>query len=390
MFSKMAIAATALAAAAFTGGAEAQETLKIGFIGTLSTPAGYIGADQRDAFNLAIKEGDGKLGGVPVELVVEDDALKPANARQAADRMLQSGIRLFTGINFSNVLMAVAPSVLKADAFYISLNAGPSNFAGKDCNKNYFVVSFQNDAFHAAGGLAANELGYKKMVLLASNYQAGRDALAGFKETYKGTVESEIYAKLDQTDYSVEIARVRSMAPQGIYDFFPGGAGINFLKQYANSGLSQTVPMVLPMFSADLHVVEATGDAGKGVYLAGTWSPEMDNPQTRTFVANFKKAYGRLPTLYAMQSYDTANLIASALKASGPDIKAKADVFRSALKKADFTSLRGNFKFGNNQHPIQDYYLFQLQPSAGGHLAAKPIRVLAKNQGDVYAAQCKL
>ena len=185
------------------GAAHAAEPVKIGFIATLSTPAGYIGEDERDAFNLAIKQGGGKLGGVPVQLVIEDDGLKPANAKQAADRMLQSGIKLFTGVNFSNVLAAVAPGVVKSGAFYVSLNPGPSSFAGEKCDQNYFVASYQNDAFHTAGGVAANELGYKRVALLAPNYQAGRDAIEGFKRTYKGEVVAEIYTCLLYTSRCV-------------------------------------------------------------------------------------------------------------------------------------------------------------------------------------------
>src|SRR4051812_4329108 len=179
MFKKLLIGAVSLSSICLAQFTHAAEPLKIGFITTLSTPAGYIGEDERDGFKLAITQGGGKLGGIPVELVVEDDGLKPANAKQAVDRMVQSGIRLYTGVNFSNVLAAVAPSVLQAGYFYVSLNPGPSNFAGEKCDRNYFVASYQNDAFHTAGGVAANELGYKRVVLLAPNYQAGRDALAG-------------------------------------------------------------------------------------------------------------------------------------------------------------------------------------------------------------------
>ncbi|CUJ48099.1 Aliphatic amidase expression-regulating protein [Achromobacter xylosoxidans] len=266
------------------GVAHAAEPVKIGFIATLSTPAGYIGEDERDAFNLAIKQGGGKLGGVPVQLVIEDDGLKPANAKQAADRMLQSGIKLFTGVNFSNVLAAVAPGVVKSGAFYVSLNPGPSSFAGEKCDQNYFVASYQNDAFHTAGGVAANELGYKRVALLAPNYQAGRDAIEGFKRTYKGEVVAEIYTKLDQSDFSVELARVRSLAPDAVYQFHPGGTGINFVKQYAAAGLNKTVPMLMPSFSMDARMIKATGDAALGAYTTGIWSQDFDNPQSKAFV----------------------------------------------------------------------------------------------------------
>lgn len=369
--------------------AQAQDPVRIGFITTLSTPAGYIGEDLRDAFNLAIEEGGGKLGGVPVELMVEDDALKPANAKQAADRMVQSGVPIFTGVIFSNVLAAVVPSVTKADDFYISLNPGPSNFAGQRCDPNYFVVSYQNDAFYSAGGVAANELGYKKVAVLAPNYQAGRDAIAGFKENFQGEIAAEIYTKLDQSDFSVELARIRSMAPDAVYQFHPGGTGINFAKQYAAAGLNKSIPMIIPSFSMDAHMLKATGDAAEGVYTTGIWSLDTDTPQSRAFVEAFQKKYGRVPTDYAMQAYDTAQLMGTALKAVDGDMSRK-DEFREAMRQADFESLRGNFRMNVNQHPIEDYYLMQIVRQDSGELAPRTVRKLMTDHEDSYAKLCKM
>lgn len=386
MFRKLCVAASTASLAA---AAAAADPVKIGFITTLSTPAGYIGEDLRDGFNLAVKQGGGKLGGVPVELVVEDDGLKPASAKQAADRMVQSGIRLYTGVNFSNVLAAVVPGVTKAGYTYISANPGPSVFAGEKCDPNYFVASYQNDAYHTAGGVAANELGFKRVAILAPNYQAGRDALAGFKRTFKGEVLAEIYTKLDQSDFSVEIARIRSLAPDAIYQFHPGGAGINFAKQYGNAGLGKTIPMLMPGFSMDARMLAATGTASEGFYTTGIWSVAMDNPGTRQFVQDFKAAYNRIPTDYAMQAYDTAQWIASGLKAVDGDLNKNA-AFRAALRKADFSSLRGKFALNTNQHPIQDLYLMRIEKAAGGELAPKVVRKIVSDDRDSYAAECKM
>ncbi|WP_349366408.1 MAG: ABC transporter substrate-binding protein [Nitratireductor rhodophyticola] len=364
------------------------EELRIGFITTLSTPAGYIGEDIRDAFMLAIGE-DGKLGDTPVVLEVEDDGLKPANAKQSADRLVQSGVKLFTGVNFSNVLAAVQPTVMKSGGFYVSVNPGPSVFAGEKCNPNYFVASYQNDAFHEAAGLAANKLGYKKVVILAPNYQAGRDALNGFKRTYEGEVVEEIYTKLNQTDFSVELARIRSAAPDAIYQFHPGGAGINFAKQYDNAGLKDSVPMLVPAFSLDAQMVKATGDAADGVYASALWTTEFDNDASRDFVKRFEEAYGRTPTMYAEQAYDTANLIASALDAVGGNID-DADAFRAALARADFEPIRDKYTFGPNQHPIQNYYLTRFEKNADGEIVQNVVERIAENHQDAYAADCRM
>lgn len=387
-FSARTILAVAAATAAIT--AQAQTPVRIGFMTTLSTPAGYIGEDERDGFMLAVKEEGDKLGGVPVRVLIEDDALKPANAKQIADRMLQDGVRLFTGINFSNVLVAVAPTVLEGGGTYVSVNAAPSTFAGKGCKPGYFSASYQNDSYSDTGGMAANKLGYKRMVLLAPNYQAGRDALNGFKSTYKGEVLGEIYTKLDQSDFSVELARIRELKPDAIFQFHPGGAGINLAKQYANSGLAQSVPMITPIYSMDRRMLAATGNAGNGYYLTASWSADLDTAENKRFVDSFAKAYGRLPTDYAATSYDTARLIGSALRAVGGDIAGKRDAFHAALRKADFKSVRGKFRFAANQHPIQDWYLLRVEPDAAGKLGYKTVERIATDHGDPHAAECKM
>ncbi len=385
------VAAAATAAiVASTGVAHAQTPVRIGFITTLSTPAGYIGEDERDGFMLAVQEEGGKLGGVPVQMVIEDDSLKPANARQTADRMVQDGIRLFTGINFSNVLVAVVPTVLEAGGTYVSVNAAPSMFAGKNCNPGYFSVAYQNDSYSNSAGLAANEIGYKRIVIMAPNYQAGRDALAGFKATYKGEVLAEIYTKLDQSDFSVELARVRELKPDAIFQFHPGGAGINLAKQYANSGLAETIPMLTPIYSMDRRMLAATGNAGKGYYLTAMWAADLDNAANRHFVDAFVKAYGRVPTDYAATSYDTAKLIGSALKAVGGDIDGRKDDFRAALRKGDIDSVRGKFRFANNQHPVQDWYLLHVEPNAEGKLDYRTVKTIATDLVDPHAAECPM
>jgi len=366
-----------------------QQPVKIGFIGTLSTPAGYIGEDERDGFSLAIKEGGGKLGGVPVQLLVEDDGLKPATGKQSAEKMLQDGVRLFTGINFSNVMVAVAPSVIREGGFYVSLNAGPSNFAGKACNKNLFAVAFQNDSHSDTAAMAANDLGVKKIVLVAPAYQAGRDAINGFKSAYKGEVLAEIYTKMDQSDYSVELARIRSLNPDGVFQFLPGGLGINFSKQFASAGLGKSMQMVATL-GMDDRMLAAIGDAAKGYYISTPWTTRQDNAASKAFVESFQKEYKRKPTSYAATSYDTARLIGSALKAVGGDITGKADAFREALRKADFESVRGKFKFGPNQYPVQDWYLAKVEPDADGKLGFVPVKTLVENHGDPYAKLCNM
>jgi branched-chain amino acid transport system substrate-binding protein len=357
-------------------------------ISTLSGPAGYLGVDIRDAFQLAIEMQGGKLGNTPVTLVVEDDALKPGQGKQIAEKFMKSdGIKLLTGIVFSNVAGAVVPDVLDAGGIYVSPNAAPSNFAGKDCNKNYFVVSWQNDNLAEAAGEQANELGYKKAFILAPNYQAGKDSLAGFKRLFKGAIIGEVYTKLDQTDFAAELAQIREAKPDVIYQFHPGGLGITFLRQYSQAGLQ--IPMVVPSPSMDATTLAAVGDAALGINVTSQWNSDFDNPSSKAFVAAFTRKFNRVPTYYASQGYDTALAIGAALQATGGKVD-DTDAFRAAMLKADFPSVRGAFKFGPNQHPVQDWYSLKVAKAADGKLALKTVGKVLTNYGDAYAKDCKL
>jgi len=331
-----------------------------------------------------MEQGGGKLGGIEVELLVEDDGLNPSSARQTITRLIQrDGVKLMTGVVFSNVAMATVPQALKEGVFYISPNAGPAALAGKYCPENYFNVAYQNDNFHEAMGQYANEQ-YKKTFILAPNYPAGKDSLTGFKRYYKGELAGEVYTQLGQTDYAAEIAQIRASGADSVFFFLPGGMGIAFAKQYAQSGVG--IPLTGPAFSFSQDVLPAIGDAALGVKNSASWSPDLDNETNKKFVEAFKAEFGRIPSVYAAQSYDTANLILSALgKASVKD----KDAFRAALKEADFASVRGKFKFNTNQHPIQDIYIREVVKE-GDVLTNKIIATAFTDHGDAYAAECKM
>jgi len=378
---------SSLVAASLLIAAPVSAALKIGMITTLTTKAGYLGEDIRDGFQLAIEQGGGKLGGVEVELLVEDDGRKPGKGLQISERYIKSDkVKIMTGIVFSNVAMAVVPKVVEDDVFYISPNAGPSALAGKGCNKNYFNAAWQNDNLHEVMGQYVQDAGFASAYILAPNYPAGKDALAGFKRYYKGKIVGEVYTKLGQSDYAAELANLRAAKPDAVFFFLPGGMGINFLKQYSQAGLNDSIPVFGPAFSFDARILKAVGDAAVGVHNGSQWNFDLDNAANRKFVDAFKAKYNRMPTLYASQGYDTANLIASALKATNgnPD---NMDAFRAALEKAD--SVRGNFRFGNNHHPIQDIYVREVVKDSSG-IHNKTVKKVFSNHADAYAGDCSL
>jgi branched-chain amino acid transport system substrate-binding protein len=385
---RIAIVAALLCAGALPAGAA--DKIKIGFLSTLSGPAAALGIDIRDGFNLAIRHQGGGLGGLPVEMIVGDDTFSPDVARQITERMLKrDDVHIMTGIVFSNIMLAVAPAIFQDQTFYISPNAGPSELAGERCSPFFFNVAWQNDNLHEAMGKHVADKGYKNVYLIAPNYPAGRDALNGFKRFYKGATSGEVYTKLGQLDYAAELAQLRAAKPDAVFIFLPGGMGINFIKQYDQAGLSGAVPLFGPGFSADEDVIRAVGDGMQGMFNSSHWGRDIDNAQNRRFVADFEKEYKRAPTLYASQGYDAALLIDAAVRAVKGRIEDK-NAFRAALRKADFKSVRGPFRFNTNHYPIQDYYLRLISRDDKGRLTNRIVGTIFRNHADAYAGKCKM
>ena len=320
-----------------------------------------------------------------VEVVIEDDQQKPDVAVQLADRLIQSEkVDVLTGIVWSNLAMAVVPAATAQGLFYLSTNAAPAQLAGAGCNPNYFSVSYQNDNLHEAAGAYATKAGFANSFILAPNYPAGKDSLNGFKRFYEGELAGEIYTDLGQTDYAAEIAQIRASGADSVFFFLPGGMGISFLKQYADSGVD--LPLIGPAFSFDQNILQAVGDAALGVKNTSSWSKDLDNAANAAFVTAYSEKYGRLPSLYSAQGYDTANLLLSAMdKAEVSDDEA----FRAALMEADFDSVRGKFSFNASQHPVQDLYVREVVRE-GDILTNQIVDTAITDRGHAYEAECKM
>jgi branched-chain amino acid transport system substrate-binding protein len=365
----------------------AQEKVKIGVIVTLSGPAAALGQQVRDGFALAVKDLGGKMAGRDVEVVVVDDELKPDAAVTKAKGLLERDkVDFVVGPIFSNILQAIHRPVVESKTFLISPNAGPSSFAGKECSPFFYVTSYQNDQVHEVLGKVAQDRGYKRVYLLVPNYQAGRDSVAGFKLDYKGEIVEESYMPLGSLDFQPELSKISSLKPDAVFTFMPGGMGVNLVKQYRQAGLADSIP-VLSAFTVDESTLPAQQDAAVGMFGGANWAPNLDTPQNKKFVSSYEAAYNSVPGTYAMQGYDAALLIDSAVKIVKGDLSNK-DAVAGALKKADFVSLRGGFKFNTNGYPIQDFYLTKVAKRADGKFQTEIVQKVFENYGDRYAKDC--
>jgi branched-chain amino acid transport system substrate-binding protein len=380
----------ALAALAIALPAAAADKVKIGFVSTLSGPNASVGTDIRDGFNLAIKLAGGKLGGLPADVQIVDDQLNPEVGKQAAERLIKRDrVDILTGIVFSNIFVAVAPTAIENKTLLIGPNAGPAVYTGAGCNPYVFSASWPSEAYSEAAGEFMNQRGIKTAVFLAPNYVGGKDANTGFKRFYKGRVQEEIFTKLGQLDYSAELAQIRSQKPEALYVFLPGGMGINFIKQFVASGMSKDIQLVVPLWGADQDIIRAVGEPMMGLFSVGHWTIDLANPPNQKFVNEFEREYKRLPTSYASAGYDTALLIDAAVR----DVKGRVEdkeALRRAIRNVKFQSVRGDFKFNGNQFPVQNYYLQVVGKDQNGRLVHKTLGTVLKDRGDAYVQDCKM
>ena len=375
-----------LLAAATSGAAD---KVKVGILTTLSGPGAALGVDIRDAMQLYLKKNGGKLGGLPADVQVADDQLNAGVGTQAIDKfILRDRADFITGMVFSAVLLPVLPKILDADTFYLSPNTGPKDYAGEKCNPRFFAVAWQNEDLSAAMGTFLNQKGIKSVYGIAPNYPGGLETLEGFKRTYKGKYQ-DMYTKLGQLDYGVELSNLRAAKPEAIFMFLPGGMGINFIKQFVAGGMSSEIQLYVPGFSADEDSIKPLQDVLLGTFNASQWAHDLPNDANRAFVSAFTEEYKRLPTMYAAQAWDTIALIDAAVR----DVKGKVEdkkAVRRALEAARFQSVRGSFKFNTNHYPIHDIYMRVVTKDAQGRITNRSVGTIVQKQSDPYAVQCKM
>ncbi len=367
----------------------AQAQLKIGFMAELSGPQGPLGQDQYDALMMVVERNGGKLGGVPVQVLREDSQLKPDVASQIVEKFIdKERVSIITGVTFSNIMMAVHKKITEREVFLIGSNAGPSPIAGAMCSPYFFSTSWENGQQAEVVGRYAADKGIKKIYTIAPNYQAGKDFVSGFKRYYKTPTVGELWPALNTQDFSAEIAQIAAAQPDAVFAFLPGGLGINFIKQWGQSGLKGKITL-LTSSTTDGVGLPAMGDAALGVLSGTFWGPDFANAANQQFVKEFEAKYKRIPSQYAAQSYDAAQLLDAALAKVGGKVDDKKALM-AALRTASFKSVRGDFKFNTNQFPIQDLHIFEAVKDSQGRLTLKTVATPLKSDQDAFADKCQM
>ncbi len=366
------------------------KSVKIGFVSTFSGPTAVIGNDMRNSFELALDPLGRKMGGLPVEVIYEDDQQKPEVGRQKSEKLVQSDkVDFVVGYIWSNVLLASLKPVLDSKTFLISANAGPHQIAGEQCSPFFFSTSWQNDQTPQAVGEYMNQKGVKSVYLLGPNYAAGKDMLAGVQATYKGKVIGQDLTKWpDQLDFSAELSKVRAAKPDAVFVFYPGAAGVQFLNQYAQAGLKGTIPLYTA-FTIDELSLPRQKELALGIPGAQHWVNDLPNETNKKYVSGYIAKYKSRPSFYGSQSYDAANFINSAVVAVKGDLT-KKDAMRDEMRKANYKSVRGPYRYGNNHFPIQNFYLQDVVKNAEGDLVLKTVATIVKDSQDKHHDKCPM
>ena len=383
--------AAALGVACLAGSSAYAQELRLGFIAAMSGPLGVIGSEQKRGLDIALKHLGNKIGGLKVDLITADSKGNPSAAVQEASKLIEKDkVKIVTGGTASNEIMAIVKPIVSAGVFFVGSNGGPSPLAGKECQADYFNVSFQNDQWSEGMGAYMKRKGLKKPYFIGMDYQAGWDHVAGARRGYdqSSPVAGQKFTPTSQLDFSAELAELRAASPDGVFAFYVGGPGVAFVKQYAQAGLNKNIQLYSNVGLSDPLLFKAQGDSALGVLVSGHYSTELDAGRNKEFVADFNKAFGRDPSTYAAQQYDAIMLLDTAIKSLNGKIDNK-DALRAALKKADFKSIRGPFRFNNNHMPVQNIYIQQVSKRADGGLYLKKIDVV-ENVQDPYHTECPM
>jgi branched-chain amino acid transport system substrate-binding protein len=376
--------------AALAASAHAQDKIRLGWIGALSGPLNLVGAEQKRGFDLALEHLGNRLGGIPVEVITGDSKSNPGATVQELSRLIEKErVDLITGLTASNEIVAGVKPITDAKVFFIGANGGPAQVAGEGCSPYYFNASFQNEQITEGSGAWMTKQGVKKLYLMAMDYEAGHEHSNAAKKGYQGEVVAHVFTPLAQVDFASDIAKIRASGADAVWAFYPGGPGIAFTRQWAQAGMQGKIPLFSNTGLSEPLVFAAQGKTALGITITGNYFAALDNPENKKFVEAFNAKYKRDPASFSGLAYDAVMLIDSAVREVKGNIKDQ-DAFRAALRKANFKSIRGPFRFNTNHQPIQNSYVGVVEARPDGSMYIKPIGTLAENARDAYAAKCPM
>jgi branched-chain amino acid transport system substrate-binding protein len=386
----MLLVGLALAASGQLVHAQAQDKIKLGFIAAMSGPLALPGAEQRRGLDVALEQLGNKLGGIPIELITADSKTNAGATVQELSRLLEKErVDVLTGLSGSNELLAAAKPITDAKTFLIGTNGGPAQLAGEQCTPYYFNAAFQNAQLTEGVGAYMSQKGVKKLYIVGLDYEAGHEHTNAARKGYKGQIVSHVFTPIAQVDFAADIAKIRASGADGVFAFYAGSSGIAFTRQWAQAGLTGKIPLYSNVGLSEPLVFAAQGKTALGIIITGVYLASLDNPENKRFVEAFRKKFNRDPASYAAQQYDAMMLLDSAVREVKGNLKDK-DAFRAALKKANFKSVRGPFRFNTNQMPIQNTYAAVVDQRPDGSLYLKTQGVINENMRDEFASKCAM
>jgi branched-chain amino acid transport system substrate-binding protein len=359
--------------------------LKIGLLLPYSGTYAALGHNITDAMKLAASEHGGKLGGREVEWVAVDDESDPAKAPANVNKLIAGEkVDILTGPVHSGVAMALMQIVRQENVLTIVTNAGAQAVTGTLCAPHVFRTSFSNWQVSYPCADVMLKAGHKKAVLMFWNYSFGQESMAAFKEGYEkggGAVVKEIAVPFPNTEFQANLSEIAALKPDAVFVFFAGAGAAKFVKDYADAGLKDKVPLYGSGFLTE-GVLAAQGPAAEGIKTTLHYADVLDNAANKKFRESFKKATGRDADVYAVAGYDTVNALAQALGKVKGDTGAQKELI-AALETTRLDSPRGPFRFSKAHNPIQDIYLRQVK---GGQ---QVVLAVAMKDAEDPAAGCK-
>jgi branched-chain amino acid transport system substrate-binding protein len=357
--------------------------VKIGLVLPYTGVYAELGTSITQAMELVFARENWTVAGRKIEMIKEDDEMKPPVGVRKTEKLIDSDkVDILTGPVHSGILMGMRDKVHNSKTILIVSNAGADAISRDRCSKWIFRTSFSNwQPCQPMGGWVAKNVS-KEAFLIAPNYQAGKDMMGAFQETYTpagGKVVSEDYPKLGETDYAPYLTKIKQSGAKAVFAFFSGTDAVNFVKQYSQFGLKEGIKLTGAGFLTEPDVLPAQGAAAIGVLTGHFYTPLLDNPVNHRFVKEFRdKFYGKMPDGFACQGYDTAEVIVRALKAVNGNTQDK-DKLVAAIAATEFDSPRGRFRFDPKTHNvIQPYiYIREVREVYGG-LANVPIDKVAE------------